>query len=334
MNGDKSNNSALVVFRALLLLGCRLVDILKTTQKMSDGDSNDKENATVLSSSPQHLVPESNGKLSEANSKETKMAVDDEGDGDTPSSPKDTSSCDDSAKAAAAASSAPLGEPIDVKVVWNKTKYDVVVRPEETVLDLKTKMHELTQLPPTMQKIMFKGLCKDDRTMKDLKVSKGTKIMLVGSTLDDVLSVSTTPKAADLKDSSGSAVSAAKKEPLSKQKPHLKVTEKGPPEDVIPGLPNVKESLPPQPLSGMLNKSGGKVRLTFKLENDEVWIGTKERTDKVPMSSIKAVVSEPIDGHLGFHMVALQLGPTEASRYWIYWVPSQYVDAIKRTILG
>ena len=69
-------------------------------------------------------------------------------------------------------------------------------------------------------------------------------------------------------------------------------------------------------------------------ENDEVWIGTKERTDKVPMSSIKAVVSEPIDGHLGFHMVALQLGPTEASRYWIYWVPSQYVDAIKRTILG
>lgn len=31
---------------------------------------------------------------------------------------------------------------------------------------------------------------------------------------------------------------------------------------------------------------------------------------------------------------AIQLGPTEASRYWIYWVPSQYVDAIKDTILG
>lgn len=307
---------------------------------MSDGDSNDKENATALSSSssssPQHLVPlESNGKLSEANSKETsEMVVDTDGDGDSgdSASPKDTtSSCDDSAKAAAAA---PLGDPIDVKVVWNKTKYDVVVRPEETVLDLKTKMHELTQLPPAMQKIMFKGLCKDDRTMKDLKVSKGAKIMLVGSTLDDILSVSTTPKPQELKETTSSGAVAAKKEPLSKQKPHSKVTEKGPPEDVIPGVPNVKESLPPQPLSGMLNKSGGKVRLTFKLENDEVWIGTKERTDKVPMSSIKAVVSEPIDGHEGFHMLALQLGPTEASRYWIYWVPAQYVDAIKRTILG
>lgn len=36
-----------------------------------------------------------------------------------------------------------------------------------------------------------------------------------------------------------------------------------------------QDSLPPYPLSGMLNKSGGKVRLTFKLEVDQVWIGTK-----------------------------------------------------------
>jgi hypothetical protein len=37
----------------------------------------------------------------------------------------------------------------------------------------------------------------------------------------------------------------------------------------------------------MLNKSGGKVRLTFKLELDQVWLGTKERTEKLPLSSIK-----------------------------------------------
>ena len=37
----------------------------------------------------------------------------------------------------------------------------------------------------------------------------------------------------------------------------------------------------------MLNKSGGKVRLTFKLEQDQVWIGTKERTQKLPLNSIK-----------------------------------------------
>ena len=88
------------------------------------------------------------------------------------------------------------------------------------------------------------------------------------------------------------------------------------------------------PLSGMLNKHGGKVRLTFKLELDQLWIGTKERTEKLGMSSIKSVVSEPIDDHDEYHILALQLGPTEASRYWIYWVPAQYVDAIKEAILG
>lgn len=38
---------------------------------------------------------------------------------------------------------------------------------------------------------------------------------------------------------------------------------------------------------------------------------------------------------LGFpFFLAFQLGPTEASYYWVYWVPTQYVDAIKDTVLG
>jgi hypothetical protein len=53
----------------------------------------------------------------------------------------------------------------------------------------------------------------------------------------------------------------------------------------------------------MLNKQGKKVRLTFKMELDQLWIGTQQRTDKVPMSSIKAVVSEPIADHDDYYIV-------------------------------
>jgi len=53
----------------------------------------------------------------------------------------------------------------------------------------------------------------------------------------------------------------------------------------------------------MLNKHGGKVRLTFKLEVDQLWIGTKERTQKVAMNTIRQVVSEPIEGHEEYHIV-------------------------------
>jgi len=221
---------------------------------------------------------------------------------------------------------------IDFKVIYNKKKYDVSLPPDTDIGALKTHLQPIISIPPAMMKVMIKGLAKDEMTLKRLGVTKGSKVMIIGSSLNDVLSVSTTPKDTpkDLstpKDTSSSSETC-------KQKQHKKVLDKGKPEDVMPGIFGIKESLPTQPLSGMLNKQGGKVRLTFKLENDQVWIGTKERTEKLPLNSIKNVVSEPIEGHKEYHIVALQLGPTEASRYWIYWVPAQYVDAIKDCILG
>lgn len=53
----------------------------------------------------------------------------------------------------------------------------------------------------------------------------------------------------------------------------------------------------------MLNKNGGKLRLTFKLELDQLWIGTKDRTEKISMNSIKTIVSEPIEGHEEYHIM-------------------------------
>ncbi|XP_070580422.1 ubiquitin domain-containing protein UBFD1-like [Ptychodera flava] len=201
-------------------------------------------------------------------------------------------------------------ETVDFKIVYNKQKHDVTFGLDETVATLKLHIQTLTGVPPAMQKVMFKGLMKDDKTLRELKVTKGAKMMVVGSTLNDVIAVNTPSTEAGKEEQSESAPT---KEPLSKQKPHKKVLEKGKPDDALPGIKGIKERLPTVPLSGMLNKAGGKVRLTFKLEVDQVWIGTKERTEKVPMASIKNVISEPIDGHEEYHMLALQLGPTEAS---------------------
>lgn len=57
----------------------------------------------------------------------------------------------------------------------------------------------------------------------------------------------------------------------------------------------------------MLNKHGGKVRLTFKLESDQLWLSTKERTEKLPMGSIKSVISEPIEGHEEYHVMVYSM---------------------------
>ncbi|XP_050463208.1 ubiquitin domain-containing protein UBFD1-like [Cataglyphis hispanica] len=224
----------------------------------------------------------------------------------------------------------PPTENINFTVIYNKQKISVNFSLDGTVAELKTHLQKIISVPQAMQKVMFKGLAKDDQTLRNLGITKGAKVMIVGSKLDDVLAISI-PTKQDLIDE---AVSSVSKEPLSQQKVHRKVLDKGIPEDVMPGILDSKEPLPEFPLAGMLNKSGGKVRLTFKLEQDQLWIGTKERTDKIPMNSIKGVHSEPIHDHPEYHIMAIQLGTTEASRYWIYWVPAQYISAIKDAILG
>lgn len=223
-------------------------------------------------------------------------------------------------------------ETASFRVVWNKKNYEVTFPVDETADSLKQHIENLTGLPVSMQKLMYKGLVKDgSKTLRELNVTNGVKMMVVGSTINDVMKVTPPPPGAlkEEKTASGST-----KEPLCKQKMHKKVLDKGKPDDIMPGIKNKKEKLPNVPIAGMYNKYAGKVRLTFKLELDQLWIGTKERTEKIPMGSIKNVISEPIEDHDEYHMMAIQLGPTEASRYWIYWVPAQYVDAIKDTILG
>lgn len=210
------------------------------------------------------------------------------------------------------------GEPLNFKMVWNKKNYEVKkLGTLNSVQCMRQHIEELTGIPCKMQKIMHKGLVKDDdASLQDVNINNKSKVMVVGSTIKDVEQIKT-PSAKELKKVE-TADEVTTKEPFYKQKSHKKVLDKGKPDDVPPGIKNVKEDLPPNPLSGMINKTGGKVRLTFKLELDQLWLGTKERTQKIPMSSIRNVVSEAIEGNEEYHILALQLGPTEASRYWIY----------------
>eukprot|EP01137_Pigoraptor_chileana_P017341 Opistho-2@75280 len=217
-------------------------------------------------------------------------------------------------------------------VIYAKKKFEVEFALDKAVSELKAHLEPLSGVPQAMQKLMFKGMMKDTLTLRAVGVNAGAKIMLVGSTVNDIISV-TVPQAG-AGPASSAAAAAPTEVPLCEQTEHKKVLDKGKPDDVMPGRRGTKESLPQTALVGIHNKAGQKVRLTFKLEMDQLWLSTKERTEKLPLTSIGKVVSEPIKGEEDYHIVALQLGPTEKSRYWLYWVPAQYVDAIKLAVLG
>lgn len=80
---------------------------------------------------------------------------------------------------------------VDFIVVYNKKKFDITFNSNKTVKELKEYLQGLIGVPQSLQKVMFKGLAKDEQTLKDLDVKSGAKVMVVGSKLDQILAVST-----------------------------------------------------------------------------------------------------------------------------------------------
>eukprot|EP01111_Echinosteliopsis_oligospora_P006047 TRINITY_DN2001_c2_g1_i1.p1 TRINITY_DN2001_c2_g1~~TRINITY_DN2001_c2_g1_i1.p1 ORF type:complete len:286 (+),score=112.30 TRINITY_DN2001_c2_g1_i1:67-924(+) len=222
------------------------------------------------------------------------------------------------------------GEEIAFTVVFKKQTFPITYGAERTVGDLRIEIAKVTGIPAGLQKLMLKGMLKNDsETLSAAGIKNGVKIMLIGSTIQDVITAapSSTP-------SSSSSSSATERENLCDKLPHKKIIEKGMPDDLMPAFRGGHDPLPEVPLYGVLNNRGDKVRLTFKVPTQELWISSKANTQKMPFLSIKGVTYEAIKGHEEYHIVILQLGSSEATRYFLYWVPAQYVRAIQNTIMA
>lgn len=80
---------------------------------------------------------------------------------------------------------------VEFTIIHNKDKYKVSSKLSSTILMLKYQLADIIGVPVSMQKIMIKGLAKDDETLLALNVSASSKIMVVGAKLKDIVAVST-----------------------------------------------------------------------------------------------------------------------------------------------
>merc|ERR1711892_1278571 len=64
------------------------------------------------------------------------------------------------------------GDKVEFKVVFNKKKFDITFGLDDTVGALKVHLSDIISVPNTMQKIMIKGLAKDEMTLRKLGVVK------------------------------------------------------------------------------------------------------------------------------------------------------------------
>ena len=228
-----------------------------------------------------------------------------------------------------------------IKVVHGKSAHELDLPPTTTIFDLKQSLEHLTQVPVATQKLLYKGqMFKDDSKPLDAcGLSDGSKVILMGSTLGQIIQVNfPSPPSSTHGSDSGSNATAHVEEGghWSDMTEHRKVLKQGRPDDIVPALKG--QHLPlPNPLTqltGLINKSGHKTRFTFRTDLDQVWIVTNEQTHKLMKGMIRGVTSQPIKSDPDYTILAVQLGPTEKSNYYVYWVPCQYVESLKRALLS
>jgi len=209
------------------------------------------------------------------------------------------------------------GEIQKIQITFNKQNYDIELGSENILGELRQLVFKATQVDPPLQKLMLKGILKDDQaTLASLNIKSGIKIGLIGSRLEDVMKTTVAPVEAQTQQKEEET--AAKTEPLSEQTKHKKIISQGVPEGATPGRLGRNEPLPGAPIQGVLNNIGQKVRLTFKTFSGELWISSTSNTQKLNFTQIQTVSSEPIKGKEEYHIMTLTLGPT--SKYYLYYV--------------
>jgi len=78
---------------------------------------------------------------------------------------------------------------ISLVITHKTTQYPLSLSPSETFANLQTRLHELTSVPPPLQKLLYKGKktpATSEYTIEEAGLKDGTKIMLLGSTVQDI----------------------------------------------------------------------------------------------------------------------------------------------------
>lgn len=123
--------------------------------------------------------------------------------------------------------------PITLNIRYKTQTFQIECDLYDTLKDLKEKIDKLTDVDPQVQKLVNKSITSvkhDDATttLKDLNITDGQILLLVGATRSDILSTTRgTTNSTDPKESIDDHLSTNKKEPLCKQTKHEKVLKAG-----------------------------------------------------------------------------------------------------------
>lgn len=85
--------------------------------------------------------------------------------------------------------SLPSSPPISLSITYKSNHYGLSLLPSETFASLQARLEELTDVPPSFQKLLYKGKKNHidaEWTIEEAGLKDGMKMMLLGSTQNEV----------------------------------------------------------------------------------------------------------------------------------------------------
>ena len=82
-----------------------------------------------------------------------------------------------------------ISEPIEIIVSHRGSQHHLSLLPTDTIALLHARLEELTSVPPSLQKLLYKGKkanLQDTDTLAQAGLKNGTKVQMLGSTTEEL----------------------------------------------------------------------------------------------------------------------------------------------------
>eukprot|EP01063_Lacrimia_lanifica_P017641 TRINITY_DN24687_c0_g1_i1.p1 TRINITY_DN24687_c0_g1~~TRINITY_DN24687_c0_g1_i1.p1 ORF type:complete len:236 (+),score=102.48 TRINITY_DN24687_c0_g1_i1:50-757(+) len=230
-----------------------------------------------------------------------------------------------------------------IKVKHLKEKMELEVADDGTVGVLKELVAARTNIPVENQRLVLQGKQLGDNAaaLAAVGVKEKSVLMVTGSTAEEAFEAAIKPllTQAALREEETKKEAAA----FCELPQHAKVLAAGPPENpevvgdaTIGGIPLPTESGTGVPyLRDLIDARKARIRMRLVILENTLVIASESGQQKVPLSNVERVTSEPIttDGgkHKGYCVVTLHMGQ---QKMHLYWFPVQYLENMKQYFLS
>lgn len=201
-----------------------------------------------------------------------------------------------------------------------------------TVGQLKDEIQKNFAVPASNQKLLHPSLknAKDEQLLSNLKIKTGARVLLMGSTVEDIEKISSI----NAEDTKGKFEDEERKETSwewETEEKHMKIIKKG----LIDGakLP-VETDLPAnKTITHLRNLFGGKMRMVLKY--DHIAFHTDTGTTHLPYDEILDIAAQSMTDYVGYSIVRFKTkGESAPKELFVYFVPTCYTPFILMCNVG